>query len=83
MDETNLDNTLNLVTKLPKLSKEQTQLIFSVQQLSEEEVPAANNLIKTMHCPKGLNEGKLISPYLQNKAREYISQTFYKHKYTY
>ncbi|RIA95973.1 hypothetical protein C1645_815954 [Glomus cerebriforme] len=41
IDESKLDNTLELITKLPELSKEQ----FS------------------------LNEGKLISPYFQNKAQ--------------
>ncbi|CAB5180652.1 hypothetical protein RhiirA5_381120 [Rhizophagus irregularis] len=67
MDESKLDNTLNLITNLMESSKERINLISSVQQLSEEEIPAADHLIKTM-C--GSNEGKLISPYLQNKAYE-------------
>ncbi|RGB32966.1 hypothetical protein C1646_762283 [Rhizophagus diaphanus] len=72
MDESKLDNTLNLITNLMESSKERINLISSVQQLSEEEIPAADHPIKTMMCyPKGPNEGKLISPYLQNKAYEY------------
>ncbi|CAG8637893.1 uncharacterized protein OCT59_004091 [Rhizophagus irregularis] len=67
MDESKLDNTLNLITNLMESSKERINLISSVQQLSEEEIPAADHLIKTMCGP---NESKLISPYLQNKAYE-------------
>ncbi|CAG8647667.1 9194_t:CDS:2, partial [Funneliformis mosseae] len=37
MNEQKLDNTLNLITKLPESSKEQINLISSVQQLSGKE----------------------------------------------
>ncbi|CAG8536914.1 11390_t:CDS:2 [Funneliformis mosseae] len=66
--ETNLD--LNLVTKLPKLSKEQTQLIFSVQQLSEEELNVHN---KSQIQPF---KKKLKSIFQANK-REYASNTIW------
>ncbi|CAB5153632.1 hypothetical protein RhiirA5_408885 [Rhizophagus irregularis] len=82
MDEQKLDNTLDLITKLTESSKERIDLISSVQELSEEEVPTANHLIKTMRYPKGPNEGKLISPYLQNKAYEYMSQSLYKRQFS-
>ncbi|CAB4440615.1 unnamed protein product [Rhizophagus irregularis] len=61
-------------------NKEQFSLISSIQKLSEEELPAANHLIRTMHYPKGPNKGKLISPYFQNKAQEYVLQNLYKNK---
>lgn len=35
-----------------------------------------------MRYPKGPNEGKLISPYLQNKAYEYMSQSLYKRQFS-
>ncbi|CAI2185751.1 4418_t:CDS:2 [Funneliformis geosporum] len=34
----------------------------------------------TMRYSKGPNKGKLISPYLQNKACEYVSQNLYKYQ---
>lgn len=83
MDQPKLDNTLDLITKLNSESKKDQQridLISSIQQLPDEEVKAANHLITTMRYPKGSNEGKLISPYLQNKAYEHISQSLYKHQ---
>jgi hypothetical protein len=55
-------------------------LISSIQKLSDKEILTANHFIVTMRYPKGPNEGKLISPYLQNKAYEYVSQNLYKHK---
>ncbi|CAI2197716.1 3891_t:CDS:2, partial [Funneliformis geosporum] len=77
MDEPKLENTLELLIRLNNtnsgiaLSKEDRQrmdLISSVQQLSDKEISAANHLITTMCYPKGPNESKLISPYLQNMA---------------
>ena len=83
IDKQKLDNTLDLITKLTELSKVWINLISSVQQLSEKEVSIAKHLIITMWYPKGSNKCKLISPYLQNKANEYITQNFYRHKFTY
>ncbi|GBC05120.1 hypothetical protein RclHR1_06040011 [Rhizophagus clarus] len=90
MDEPKLENTLELLTKLNNnnseiisLDKEDRQrmdLISSIQQLSDKEILAADHFIMTMRYPKGPNEGKLISPYLQNKAHEYVSQSLYKHQ---
>lgn len=36
-----------------------------------------------MHYPKGPNQGKIVSPYLQQKAYDHITQTYYKHHSSY
>lgn len=59
-----------------------THLISTIQQLPEKDIPPARNLISIMRYPKGPNKGSIISPYLQQKACDYLDQSFYKHHST-
>ncbi|GBB89377.1 hypothetical protein RclHR1_16030006 [Rhizophagus clarus] len=81
MDQNQLNNTLTSLLPKPSVTKEYRQrnkLITSIQELPDEEVPAANHLVATMRYPKGSDSGKLLSPYLQKKAYNYIANTLYK-----
>lgn len=73
------------LVSIEESSKEpqRTELISTIRQLPEEELPSANQLISTMRYPKGPNEGKIISPYLQKKTYDYLSQSLYKPKSDY
>ncbi|CAG8791008.1 43053_t:CDS:1, partial [Gigaspora margarita] len=60
-----------------------TQLISTIWQLDDKELASVSNLISIMRYSKGPNKGKIILPYLQQKACNYLSQSFYKHKSDY
>ncbi|CAG8569859.1 12873_t:CDS:1 [Ambispora gerdemannii] len=63
-------------------NQQRADLISTIQRLLENEVSLATSLISNMRYPKGPNKGNIISPYLQKKAHNYISQNLYKHQST-
>ncbi|CAG8690630.1 36363_t:CDS:2 [Racocetra persica] len=54
------------------------ELISNILQLPDQQVHVATTLFENMRYSKGSNEGKILSPYLQKKAKLYIEQSLYK-----
>ncbi|RIB30789.1 hypothetical protein C2G38_2151764 [Gigaspora rosea] len=55
-------------------------LVSQIEQLPQQEVFVAAHLFNTMRYSKGFNKNEILSPYLQNKAQEFILQNSYKHQ---
>ncbi|CAG8479180.1 12505_t:CDS:2 [Cetraspora pellucida] len=54
------------------------KLLYTIEQLPDDQLKATIHLLDTMRYFKGPNEGKLLSPYLQDKALNFISSSLYK-----
>ncbi|RIB18708.1 hypothetical protein C2G38_2183874 [Gigaspora rosea] len=64
--------------ELSPIEKKRVDLVSQIEQLPQQEVFAAAHLFNTMRYSKGSNKNEILSPYLQNKAQEFISQNSYK-----
>ncbi|CAG8682925.1 3645_t:CDS:2, partial [Gigaspora rosea] len=54
------------------------KLIDFVKKLPDNHLKSAINLFDTMRYTKGQNKGNLLSPFLQNKALNFINSSLYK-----
>ncbi|CAG8520366.1 8037_t:CDS:2 [Cetraspora pellucida] len=54
------------------------KLLYTIEQLPDDQLKATIHLLDTMRYFKEPNEGKLLSPYLQDKALNFISSSLYK-----
>ncbi len=68
--------------KAGEVPNKRMRLISTIQQLPDKDIHPTSNLISIMRYPRGTNEGNIISPYLQQKAYDYLNQSFYKHHST-
>jgi len=60
------------------LEKKRVQLINRIKLLPDDEILAACHLFETMIYSDGKREGKILSPYLINKAKDFIIDGLHK-----
>ncbi|RIB03308.1 hypothetical protein C2G38_2049364 [Gigaspora rosea] len=77
-DNETVSNNISHDNEISKEDYQKTKLISLVQQLSNKEIHAANHLFTTMRYSKGSDKGKLLLPYLQKRAYNYITDGLYK-----
>ncbi|RIB15559.1 hypothetical protein C2G38_2039280 [Gigaspora rosea] len=83
INQQQLNTTQHMIKKYVESSpieKKRVDLVSQIEQLPQQEVFAAAHLFSTMRYSKGSNKNEILSPYLQNKAQEFISQNSYKHQ---
>ncbi|CAB4413838.1 unnamed protein product [Rhizophagus irregularis] len=80
MDESKLDDTLKMVTRLndSEMTKEWHALYTTIDIFSETEIKSTNYLISNMRYLKGKKQGQILFAHLQNKAAEFIESSIYK-----
>ncbi|CAB4404966.1 unnamed protein product [Rhizophagus irregularis] len=54
------------------------KLIKIIKNLPDDQLKSAVHLLDTMRYSKGLNKGNLLSPFLQNKALNFVNSSLYK-----
>jgi hypothetical protein len=54
------------------------KLMKIIKELPDSQLKPAANLLNIMQYSKGPNKGNLLSPFLQNKALNFINNSFYK-----
>lgn len=65
-------------TNEPRSSKTYNSIINTLNEMSETNLKSTSHLLRTMRYPRGQNKNQIISPYIQNKAFNYISDSLYK-----
>jgi hypothetical protein len=75
-----LNKHLNEVRYIPNqpIERRRAELIDRIKSLPHDEIDAAYYLFRAMIYPDGEREGKIFSPYLVNKAKEFIIGGLYK-----
>ena len=64
---------------IPNINKYPYNAIVNMlNNMSETDLKHAFHLLQTMRYPYGKNKDQVISPYIQNKAFQYISNSLYK-----
>ena len=53
-------------------------IINTLNDMPETDLKSVFHLLHTMRYPHGKNKDRVISPYIQNKASQYISNSLYK-----
>lgn len=61
-----------------RLEKKRIELIDNIKSLSDDDIVAACHLFKTMTYPKGDRAGRILSPYIVNKVKEFVIEGLYK-----
>ncbi|CAJ0646962.1 12327_t:CDS:2 [Entrophospora sp. SA101] len=69
IDQTNM---AELSTKAKQI---RIELINKINDLDEKELIACSQLFENMQYPNGTHQGKILSPYLQKKAMEWVLMT--------
>jgi len=61
-----------------RLEIKRIELIDNIKSLSDDDIVAACHLFKTMTYPKGNRAGRILSPYIVNKVKEFVIEGLYK-----
>ncbi|CAG8772641.1 2964_t:CDS:2, partial [Dentiscutata erythropus] len=59
--------------------KKLNALIDKIKNLPNQQIIRIEHIVNTMIYPQGNMKGQILSPYLQNKAIEFVSSGFFKH----
>ncbi|CAH1768074.1 18539_t:CDS:1 [Entrophospora sp. SA101] len=61
-----------ITTHKKRLEKKRSDLMDNIKSLLDDDIVAACHLFKTMTYPKGCCVGRVLSPYVVNKAKEFV-----------
>src|SRR6185369_3342254 len=62
------------------IDKKREKINKYINDLPDDQIFDAQNLLETMVHPKGKHQGEILSPYLQKKAQDFVVSGLYKHE---
>jgi len=62
------------------IDKKREKINKYINDLPDDQIFDAQNLLETMVYPKGKHQGEILSPYLQKKAQDFVVSGLYKHE---
>ncbi|CAG8720548.1 17132_t:CDS:2, partial [Racocetra fulgida] len=69
----------NIYELIDVVKKKFDKIVDKVKGLPDYQIPRFENLINSMTYSKGKSKGEILSPYLQNKAIEFVNSGLFKH----